>query len=304
MKIIVTGSKGFLGQHLMTELQSQGHDPYGVLSAAYDLRREAHIFALFKHVGTPDIIFHLAANAGGIGYNLRRPATIYYDNVMMNTQFIHKASWAGVGKFIFAGSVCSYPFLVPVPTIERHLWGGPLTESHHSYGVSKLMALAQLQAYRSQYNLDFAYPILANIYGPGDGGFFDDFKSHVIPALVKRFVEAENEVICWGTGIPTRDFLYVEDAAKALAKFIGVNCPGPVNIAANQEISILRLAELIAGLVGFKGQIIWDKTKPDGSPRRRYNTRLLKHFLGWEPTTTIEDGLQRTIEWYKEQLNE
>lgn len=290
--IVVTGSNGYLGQHLMTHLHTLGHDPYGVPSRAYDLRRPAHIDALFKHVGTPDIIFHLAANVGGIQYNIDNPGAIFYDNVMMTTQLIHKAAIEGVGKFIMVGSACSYPENNPLPITEDRLWAGYPEPTNGAYGVSKLIALTQLQAH----GINFAYPILANLYGPGGG--FDERKSHVIPALIKRFASNPNVLIVWGDGKPTRDFLYVEDAAKALARFIEVDYSQPVNIASGIEVSIGQVVGIISQLANYKGTIEFDASKPNGQMRRCYDISKAKSVLGWQPSTDIETGLRNTWEWY------
>ena len=299
MNIVITGSNGFLGSHLMRHLAD--YHPYGVASKAYDLRREAHIDALFKHA-QPDIIFHLAANVGGIKHNLANPASIYYDNVMMNTQLIHKAMLNGVKKFIFVGSVCSYPDNVPMPTSEKQLWQGYPEESNSAYGISKLVALEQLQAYQRQYAFNFAYPILSNLYGSGDSGFFEQSKAHLIPSLIKKFVSNPPMVQMFGKGLLTRDFLYVEDACQALSRFIKVDYSEPINIATGREVSKLRLTNLIVELTGYKGKVEYDGKPDEGQLKRCYTTRLAKKALGWQAQTDIKTGLQKTIEWYKEKI--
>lgn len=296
MKIICTGSNGFLGQHFMAHLRALGFDPYGVPSAAYDLRRPAHIDALFKHAGTPDIIFHLAAHVGGIQYNIEHPAQLFYDNVMMNTQLIHKAMLAGVGKFVMVGSVCSYPAHNPIPTKEHQLWLGYPEDSNGPYGIAKLAALEQLQAYRKQYGLNFAYPILSNLYGLG--GKADDYKSHVIPALIDRFVGNPAKITIWGDGSPTCDFLYVKDAAEALACYIGIDCPEPVNIANGIETSIKTIVEHLTQISGYKGEIEYDLTRPNGQLRRGYDTYKARHILKWQASTKFIDGLKATYANY------
>lgn len=294
MNIIVTGSQGFLGQHLMAHLYRLGYLPYGVPSKAYDLRREAHIDALLKHTGKPDIIFHLAARVGGIQYNIDHPADLFYDNVLMNTQLIHKAMLAGCGKFVMVGSVCSYPAHNPIPTREHRLWEGYPEVSNGPYGVAKLIALEQLQAYQKQYGLNFAYPILSNLYGPG--GAPDDYKSHVIPALIKRFMDKPETITIWGDGSPTRDFLYVKDAAEALTRFIDVNCNEPINIANGIETSIRAIVEILAKISGYGGRIEYDLTRPNGQLRRGYDIFRASQVLDWKPKVNIQEGIKITYE--------
>lgn len=294
--LIVTGASGFLGQHLMYYLRALGHDPYPVTRAAYDLRNPDHLDALFRYTGKPDIIFHLAANVGGIQYNLANPGAIFYDNVMMTTQLIHRAMLAGCGKFIMVGTVCSYPCHVPIPAREHHLWTGYPEPSNGAYGIAKLIALTQLQAYRDQYGLDFAYPVLSNLYGPGDN--FDDTKSHVIPALVKRFTSDEPQITVWGDGTPTRDFLYVEDAARALIACMQADCREPLNISGGVEISIRRVIELLKELTGYGGKVEFDQTKPNGQLRRGYDSYRAQQALGWQPVVDFETGLRATVEWW------
>lgn len=296
MNIIVTGAAGFLGQHLMGRLLDLGHVPYGVTSKAYDLRCESHINSLFRHTGKPDIIFHLAARVGGIQYNIDNPATLFYDNVMMNTQLIHKAMLAGCGKFVMVGSVCSYPAHNPIPTREHRLWEGYPEESNGPYGVAKLMALEQLKAYQKQHGLNFAYPILSNLYGPG--GHADAYKSHVIPALIKRFIDRPDKITIWGDGSPTRDFLYVKDAAEALVRFIDVDCSEPMNIAGGIETSIKTIVEILAKISEYAGQIEYDLTRPNGQLRRGYDTYKARSVLGWQASTKFEDGLHASYRYY------
>ena len=299
--IIVTGSRGFLGQHLMAYLRELGYDPYGVPSSTYDLRTPYALEALFKHAGKPDVIFHLAASVGGISYNLNNPASIYFNNVMMNTQLIQRAALAGVSKFIFAGSACAYPNHNPIPTGEHCLWNGYPEESNASYGVSKRIALTQLQACRKQYGMDFAYPIFTNLYGPGD--CFDDDRSHVIPALIKRFVHGVDKVVVWGDGSPTRDFLYVTDAVRALVACMGVECREPVNIASGENISIRRLVDIIQAACDRQAlPVEWDSSKPNGQMERGYRIQKARGVLGWVPEVGIEEGVRQTVEWYMERI--
>ena len=296
VNIICTGSQGFLGQHLMTYLRTLGHDPYGVPRPAYDLRNPAHIEALFTHTGPPDIIFHLAAHVGGIQYNIDHPAELFYDNVVINTQLIHQAMLRGCGKFVMVGTVCSYPAHNPIPTREKHLWTGYPEESNGPYGVAKLMAWEQLKAYRAQYGLNFAYPILSNLYGPG--GKPDAYKSHVIPALVKKFLDNPPKIEIWGDGSPTRDFLYVEDAAEALCRFLDVDYCEPVNIAGGVEIAIRWLVKSLTEITNYQGEVVYDLTKPNGQLRRGYDNYVARSVLKWQAKTNIETGLRRTVEFY------
>lgn len=300
--IIVTGASGHLAPFLIARLKSLGYNPYPVFSKAYDLRNARHIDALFKHTGKPDIIFHLAARVGGIQYNIDNPATLFYDNVVMNTQLIHKAMLAGCGKFVMCGSVCSYPAFNPIPTPEHRLWEGYPETSNGPYGIAKLAALEQLQAYSRQHGMKYAYPVLSNLYGPG--GSVDDYKSHVIPALIKRFLDKPDKIEIWGDGSPTRDFLYLDDAAEALTKFIDVDCEEPINIAGGIEISIRRVVELLTKITGYEGEIAYDSTKPNGQLRRAYTIHKARHDLAWQPETKFEDGLKRTVEYYANHHND
>lgn len=299
MNICITGSTGFLGTHLMTHLETLGYSPYGVTHKAYDLRNPGHIKSLFKHTGHIDILFHLAAHVGGIQYNIDHPGKLFYDNVMMSTQLIHQAVLNGVGKFVMIGSVCSYPAFNPVPTSEHCLWNGYPEESNGAYGIAKLVALEQLKAYHHQYSMNFAYPVLSNLYGPGDN--FGD-NAHVIPALIKKFVEGPDKITIWGDGVPTRDFLYVEDAVRALARFIEVNYCEPVNIAGGVEISIRQLVELLKTITGYTGKIEYDQTRPNGQLRRSYDTYKARQVLGWQAQTEFETGLKNTIASYRDNL--
>lgn len=304
MKIIVTGSGGFLGQHLVAKLRALDYDPITFLSSDYDLRSPDDINALFKLTGKIDALYHLAAHVGGIAYNIAHPAQLYYDNVLMNTLIIDQAVRHGVEKLVFAGTACSYPKYNPIPTQEHRLWQGYPEESNGPYAVAKLAALAHLEACHAQYGLNYAYPILSNLYGPGDGGFFDDNKAHVIPALIKRFsaaVDAGDEsVTVWGNGQPTRDFLYVKDAADALVRLIDVDCQEPVNISGGDETFIWQVVEYIARFTGFTGRVIYDDTKPNGQLRRGYCTRLARSVLGWQARVGIEEGIKRTCEWWNQ----
>lgn len=299
-KIVVTGGNGFLGKHLVSLLMRE--KPLKLItphSKEFDLRKASDCKKLFTGA---DIVIHLAANVGGIGYNQQNPATLFYDNLLMGVNAMHEAWKAGVQKFVAIGTICAYPKLTPVPFKESDLWNGYPEETNAPYGLAKKMLLVQAQAYRQQYGFNAIFLLPTNLYGPGDK--FDRNISHVIPALVRRFIEAKEqnatEVVVWGTGTPTREFLYVQDAAEGIllaTKYY--NKSEPVNIGSNFEISISELAHLIGDLVGYKGKILFDPSKPDGQPRRKIDvTRAQEEFL-FLSSTTFEDGLRKTIAWYQ-----
>ena len=297
--ILVTGGNGFLGSHVVRRLKKLDCKVFAPSSAEYDLRIQENCRKVVVGI---DIVIHLAAKVGGIGYNLAYPGEMFYDNILMGVHLMEEARVAGVSKFVALGTICAYPKFTPVPFKEEDLWNGYPEETNASHGLAKKMLLVQAQAYRKQYGFNAIYLLPVNLYGPGDK--FDPSVSHVIPALVKKFVDAKRknlpEVIVWGTGKPTREFLYVEDAVEAIiraAQFY--NKKEPVNLGANFEISIKELAELIGSLVDFKGKIIWDKTKPDGQPRRKLDTSRARKEFGFEAKTNFKEGLQKTIEWYK-----
>lgn len=304
VKIVITGAGGFLGRHLLARLRQSGYDPFPVRSVAFDLRQPRDVNDLFNYVGKIDVLYHLAAHIGGIAYNIAQPASIYYDNVLMNTLVIDRAARAKVGKVVFAGSACSYPKYNPTPTREHRLWEGYPEESNGPYAIGKLAALAHLQACYTQHGLNYAYPVLANMYGSWDGGFFDDSKAHVIPALIRRFSAAvapgAESVTVWGDGKPTRDFLYVEDAAAALARFVDIDYLDPVNIASGEETFIRQVVDYVAKYTGFSGKVVYDDTRPNGQLRRCYDTGEARRVLGWRAQVGIDEGLKRTCEWWKE----
>jgi GDP-L-fucose synthase len=302
-RILVTGGAGFLGTHLVSQLKEKGVSEIIIPRSSKDDLRDLSICK--RIVKNVDIVIHMAAKVGGIGFNREHPAEMYYDNIMMGTQLIHEAYKAGVEKFVALGTICCYPKITPIPFKEKDLWNGYPEETNAPYGLAKKMLLVQSQSYRDQYNFNSIFILPVNLYGPGDN--FDPESSHVIPALIKRFIDAKNqglkEVVIWGTGKPTREFLYVEDAAKGLILATQkYNKSEPVNLGAGFEISIKDLANLIKDLAGFKGKLTWDKTKPDGQPRRKLDTSKAKKEFGFEATTNFEEGLRKVITWYEKQL--
>jgi len=301
--VVVTGGAGFLGSHLVPILEEAGAVVFVPRSAGYDLRQECQVRALFETTGKVDVLFHLAATVGGIGANRARPADFYYDNTLMNTLLVEYAHRYGVGKFVGLGSVCAYPKYPDYPFREEHLWQGYPEETNAPYGISKRALLVHLQAARVQYGLNGIYLIPTNLYGPGDD--FDPRTSHVIPALIRKFTEAaereDPSVTVWGTGLASRDFLYVADCALALMlaaeRYDGAE---PVNLGSGQEVRIAWLAETLKRLTGFEGVIEWDSSQPDGQPRRVLNTNRALDSFGWWAMTGLEEGLEETVEWWRE----
>ena len=300
-RICVTGGAGFLGQHLVRNLQSKGaHDIFIPRYPEYDLVKSEDIARMLADA-QPDIIIHLAAHVGGIGANLARPAEFFYDNLMMGVQLMHQAWQRGVEKVVALGTICAYPKFTPIPFKEEHLWDGYPEETNAPYGLAKKMLLVQSQAYRQQYGFNSIFLLPVNLYGPGDN--FDLASSHVIPALIRKCIEAKeqgaDEIVAWGDGSPTREFLYVEDAAEGIALATQYyNRSDPVNLGSNFEISIKDLTELIARLTGFEGRVRWDTSKPNGQPRRKLDTTRAKEYFGFSARTNFEDGLRKTINWY------
>lgn len=299
-KILVTGGTGFLGKYVVEKLRKKGARQIFVpRSSEFDLRKQE---LCKKAVNGMDLVIHLAANVGGIGYNRDNQGSIFYDNAIMGVMLMEEARCAGVKKFVGLGTICQYPKYTAVPFKEEDLWLGYPEETNAPYGLAKKMMLVQGQAYREQYGFNVIHLMPVNLYGPGDN--FSPQSSHVIPALIKKFIDArkreEEFVSVWGTGKPTREFLYVEDAAEAIVLAAEkYNKPEPVNLGSSFEISIKELAQLIKKLTGFNGRIVWDKTKPDGQPRRKLDTSRAKKEFGFESKVSFEDGLKKTIDWYK-----
>jgi GDP-L-fucose synthase len=301
-RVLVTGGNGFLGRHVTAALRQHGHrDVLTPRRADYDLTVEADVRRMFEDLA-PQIVIHLAAVVGGIGANRESPGRFFYENVMMGAMTMERARVSGVEKFVGIGTICAYPKLAPVPFLERDLWNGYPEETNAPYGIAKKMLLVQGQAYREQYGFNVIHLLPVNLYGPHDN--FDPASSHVIPALIRKCMEAielgSPELACWGTGNATREFLYVEDCAEAIALALDrYDRPEPVNIGAGFEISIRDLAGLIAELTGFSGRLVFDPTKPDGQPRRSLDTTRAVEGFGFRATTDFREGLRRTIEWYR-----
>ncbi len=301
-RVCVTGGGGFLGGYLLELLRERGADQVFVpRQREYDLVDPGAVRRLLADA-RPEIVLHLAAHVGGIGANQAHPAEFFYDNLMMGVQLLHESWKAGVGKFVAIGTVCAYPKFTPVPFREDEFWNGYPEETNAPYGLAKKMLLVQAQAYRQQYGFNAVYLIPVNLYGPRDN--FDLETSHVIPALIRKFLEAgdrrESRVTLWGDGSPSREFLYVADAAegilRAAEQFDGEE---PVNLGSGQEIRISDLAATIAGLVGFEGEIVWDTSRPNGQPRRALDTSRAQALFGFRAGTELQEGLRRTIEWYR-----
>jgi GDP-L-fucose synthase len=300
--VMVTGGGGFLGRAVVRRLESAGvRHIFVPRSAEYDLRTPDGVRRALAD-GRPDIVIHLAAVVGGIGANRENPGRFFYENAAMGIELMEQARKSGVDKFVQIGTVCSYPKFTPVPFREADLWGGYPEETNAPYGLAKKMLLVQGQAYRQQYGFDVIHLIPVNLYGPGDN--FDPASSHVIPALIKKCVDAREagaaEIEVWGTGSASREFLYVDDAAEAIVLATErYDDPEPVNLGVGREITIRDLAELIVRLTGFSGQIRWDPSKPDGQPRRALDTSRARERFGFVAGTSFEDGLRATIAWYE-----
>jgi GDP-L-fucose synthase len=302
-RFLVTGGAGFLGSHVIEGLKRRrATDVIVPRKRDYDLVNEDAVRRLLQD-SQPDVILHLAAKAGGIGANRAKPAEFFYDNLMMGVQLMHYAWKAGVGKFIAIGTVCSYPKFTPVPFSEEDIWKGYPEETNAPYGLAKKMLMVQSQAYRQQYGFNAINLIPVNLYGPRDN--FDLETSHVIPALIRKFLEAKErndpDVTLWGDGSPTREFLFAPDAAEGI--LLGtemLNDSAPVNLGSSQEISIRALAKLIAELVDYDGEFVWDTSRPNGQPRRALDTSRAERLFGFKATTPLKDGIKQTIDWYRQ----
>jgi GDP-L-fucose synthase len=300
-KVMVTGGAGFVGRRVVERLQLAGvAEVFVPRRAEYDLRDRRAVRAALQR-SKPDVVIHLAAVVGGIGANRARPGTFFYDNAIMGIELMEQARQHGVAKFVAVGTVCAYPKFTPVPFREEDLWNGYPEETNAPYGLAKKMLLVQAQAYRSQFGFDAIYLLPVNLYGPGDN--FDPEGSHVIPALIKKCVDAKEQdlpyIEVWGTGRASREFLYVDDAAEGIVlatdKYDGAD---PVNLGVGQEITIRELVQLIVKLAGYRGQVRWDTSKPDGQPRRALDTTKARDYFGFVASTTFEDGLRETLNWY------
>jgi GDP-L-fucose synthase len=301
-RITVTGGKGFLGGHLLKKLTDYGCEHIKIADRPeYDLTDIADIRRMYEET-MPEVVIHLAAKVGGIGFNQEKPAELFYDNLIMGTQLMHEAYLRNIEKFVALGTICAYPKFTPVPFKEDDIWNGYPEETNAPYGLAKKMMLVQSQAYRQQYGFNSIFLLPVNLYGPGDN--FDPRSSHVIPALIKKCFDAmdnnSDSLEVWGTGLATREFFYVEDAAEAIyLATLSYNKSDPVNIGTGSEISIKELTNLIAKLTGFSGKIIWNKSMPDGQPKRLLETsKALKEF-GFTASTDMTAGLVKTIDWYR-----
>jgi len=305
-RVCVTGGAGFLGSFLVQSLRDAGcADVFVVEHRDYDLTKESDVKRLFEDA-RPEVLFHLAAVVGGIGANQENPGSFFYSNAVMGIQLLEYARRFAVEKSVVIGTVCSYPNLAPIPFREESLWDGYPDVTNAPYGIAKKVLLVQCQAYREQYGMNAIYLLPGNIYGPRDN--FGPASSHVIPAMIRNMLEAKarnaSKIVCWGDGSPTREFLYVEDAAKGIVKaaqrYDGV---APVNLGSGEEISIKELAELVAELCDYKGSISWDTGKPNGQPRRKLDTTRAQQYFGFRSETPLRHGLAETIAWYKGRLS-
>ncbi len=316
-RVIVTGGAGFLGRVVVDKLVQRGVARDNIFIPRrkdFDLTQQADVARLyrtaFKHF-PPDLVLHLAAEVGGIGANRANPGRYFFANMAMALHLIEQFRMEGLcargAKFVQVGTICAYPKFAPIPFNEDDIWNGYPEETNAPYGVAKKAAWQMLDAYRLQYGMKSAYVLPVNLYGPWDN--FDLFSSHVIPALIRKAIEAQDrgdkQMVCWGTGSASREFLYVDDAAEGILRAAEVkDDPDPINLGAGFEITIKDLVELIVKLVGFKGEIVWDHTKPDGQPRRQLSVEKAARVLNWRAQMTFEEGLRRTIQWFREHQRE
>ena len=302
MRTLVTGGGGFLGTNVVERLREQGLDPFVARSADYDLTHWDDTERLFDDT-RPELVIHLAAEVGGIGANRANPGRYWYANTMMGAHVIEKSRLHAVSKLVLLGTVCAYPKFAPVPFHEDDLWNGYPEETNAPYGVAKKSLLVGAQTYRQQYGVNAIYLLPVNLYGPRDN--FDLESSHVIPALIRKMIEAQErgdtEVVLWGDGSPTREFLYVDDCAEGIVlASLRYDGDAPVNLGTGEEISIKGLAEVIGEETGYSGEIVWDTTKPNGQPRRKLDTSRAKELFGFEAKTPFREGIRRTVAWYRE----
>jgi GDP-L-fucose synthase len=297
VRVLVTGGGGFLGSHLVERLEAAGDDVFAARRQDYDLTHESDAARLFADA-QPELVVHLAAEVGGIGANRANPGRYWYANLQMGVNVLEQARLHAVAKLVLVGTVCAYPKHTPVPFHEADLWNGYPEETNAPYGLAKKTLLVGAQAYREQYGLNAIYLLPTNLYGPRDN--FDLETSHVIPALIRKMIESQDEIVLWGDGSPTREYLYVEDCAEALLlaaeRYDG---PEPVNVGTGVETSIRETAELVAELVGFDGEIVWDTSMPNGQPRRSLDASRARELFGFEAETSLRDGLARTVAWYR-----
>jgi GDP-L-fucose synthase len=299
MRILVTGGGGFLGSHLVERLEADGHDVFAARRRDYDLTRWEDTGAMFEEA-RPERVFHLAAEVGGIGANLENPGRYWYANLMMGAHVLEQSRLHDIEKLVIVGTVCAYPKLTPVPFREQNLWDGYPEETNAPYGVAKKSVLVGAQAYREQYGLHSVFLLPTNLYGPRDN--FHPTNAHVIPDLIRKMIESPEEIVLWGDGSPTREFLYVDDCVSGLVLAAdGYDGAEPVNLGAGKEISIRELADLVADATGFTGRIEWDTTKPNGQPRRSVDASRARELFGFEARTPLREGLERTVAWYRQQ---
>jgi len=297
MRVLVTGGGGFLGSHLVERLRAEGMEPFVARARDYDLTRETDAARLLEDAG-PELVFHLAAEVGGIGANRANPGRYWYANLMMGAHMLEQSRLHGVAKVVLAGTVCAYPKFAPVPFREETLWDGYPEETNAPYGVAKKSLLVGAQAYREQYGTNTIFLLPTNLYGPRDN--FDLETSHVIPALIRKMSESRDEVVLWGDGSPTREYLYVDDCVEGLLLAAErYDASEPVNLGTGVETSIRETAELVAELVGFEGEIVWDTSQPNGQPRRSLDPSRAKELFGFDARTPLREGLERTIAWYR-----